>query len=37
MDEAGAGSTGPTVGSTRGEDKRNYPGPQLEAKDDSDH
>jgi hypothetical protein len=37
MEKAGGGSTGPAVGLERGKDKRNYPGPQVEAENDEDH
>jgi hypothetical protein len=37
LDEAGRGSTGPTVGPRRRKDKHNYLGPQTEAKYNSNH
>jgi hypothetical protein len=37
MGKAKGGSTVPTVGPGRGEDKHNYPRPQVEAYDDIDH
>jgi hypothetical protein len=37
MEKYGGGSIGPVVGLGRGEDKRNYPGPQAVAEDDADH
>jgi hypothetical protein len=37
MDKARGGSKGPVVGPGRGEDKRSYPGPQVEVKDNVNH
>jgi hypothetical protein len=37
LDKDGRGSTGPAVGPRRRKDMRNYPRPQVEAKDNVNH